>query len=200
MKSGRKYSSVGHGIVLLVLILCAAASEASANLDRYRDLIVADGDRSAAPPRKGVRVTYLGTNGYLLESQETKILIDPYFTRVNLFRAALNLRVASDRSVIERWLPSRSVAAILVTHGHFDHLLDASEVAMLSGAKLIASATSTQLARSVGVPGNRCIPVESGDVVRVGEARVKVLSARHDRLICRVPFNGPPRRIPPRSM
>lgn len=185
--------------LLALFVWGAATSEVHAGLDRYRDFIVADRKWSPSPPGKGVRVTYLGTNAYLLESRDATLLVDPYFSRASLFRVALNLPVASHRDVIERWLPVRKIDAVLVTHGHVDHLLDASEIVMLTGAKLIASPTSVRLARSDGLTGKRCLPVIGGDKVRLHGATVKILGVKHDRLFCCVPFDGPVRRYPPRA-
>jgi L-ascorbate metabolism protein UlaG (beta-lactamase superfamily) len=184
--------------LLLVFGFWAAASQAHAGLNRYRDLIVADRGSSLSLPKNGVRVTYLGTNAYLLESRRATLLIDPYFSRVSLFRAALNLPVAPHRDLTRRYLPVRTIDAVLVTRGHFDHLLDVSEVVMLTGAKLIASPTSIRLAHSAGVPREKCIVVAGGNTVRLAGATVRILAAKHDRLFCCVPFDGPPRRFPPR--
>jgi L-ascorbate metabolism protein UlaG (beta-lactamase superfamily) len=184
--------------ILVVLGLWTTMSELHAGLQRYRDFIVADEDLSFAPPKRGVRITYLGTNGYLLQSRDAALLIDPYFSRVGLFRAALNLPVASSRNLVERYLPVRRIDAVLVSHGHFDHLLDVPQVVALTGARLIASATSIQLARSVGVPPEQCVVVAAGEKVSLRGATVISLPARHDRIFGRVPFDGPPRRLPPR--
>jgi L-ascorbate metabolism protein UlaG (beta-lactamase superfamily) len=197
MKGRRSVRAIN--ILLAFVAWGAATFEVHAGLDRYRDLIVADRNWSPSPPRKGVRVTYLGTNAYLLESRDATLLVDPYFSRVSLFRVALNLPVASRRDLIERWLPVRKIDAILVTHGHVDHLLDASEIVMLTGAKLIASPTSIRLACSDGLPRQSCIPVIGGDTVRLHGMTVRVLGVKHDRLFCCVPFDGPVRRYPPRS-
>src|SRR6476619_6495235 len=104
--------------VLIVLGFWMTMSELHAGLERYRDLIVADQDPSFLPPKTGVRITYLGTNAYLLQSRDAALLVDPYFSRVGLFRAALGLPIASSRSLIERYLPVRRIDAVLVTHGH----------------------------------------------------------------------------------
>ena len=184
--------------ILVVLALWITMAELHAGLQRYRDFIVADQDASFAPPKTGVRITYLGTNAYLLQSRDAALLIDPYFSRVGLFRAALNLPIATSRKLIERYLPVRRIDAVLVSHGHFDHLLDVPEVVALTGAKLIASATSIQLARSAGVPTEKCVVVTAGEKVSLPGATVSSLPAKHDRLFGRVPFDGPPRRLPPR--
>jgi L-ascorbate metabolism protein UlaG (beta-lactamase superfamily) len=140
----------------------------------------------------------LGTNGYLLQSRDAALLIDPYFSRVGLLRAALNLSVLSNRSLVERYLPVSRIDAVLVTHGHFDHLLDVPQVIALTGARLIASATSIQLALSAGVPPEKCVVVTAGEKVSLRGATIISLPAKHDRLFGRVPFDGPPRRLPPR--
>ena len=76
--------------LLLASIFCLLAPVAHAGLDRYQDLVVADGDPRSALPKQGVRVTYLGTNAYLLESRSATLLVDPYFSRMSLLRVALN--------------------------------------------------------------------------------------------------------------
>lgn len=185
--------------ILVVLGLWMTREELHAGLQRYRDLIVADQDVSFASPKTGVRIAYLGTNAYLLQSRDAALLIDPYFSRIRLFRAAINLPVSSSRQLIERYLPVRRIDAVMVTHGHFDHLLDVPEVVALTGARLIASSTSIQLARSAGVPSEKCMVVTAGEKVSLRGATVSVLPAKHDRLFGRVPFDGPPRRLPPRA-
>jgi L-ascorbate metabolism protein UlaG (beta-lactamase superfamily) len=197
-KSGVR-RSVRRIEILLVLGLWMTMAELQAGLQRYRELIVADQEVSFAPPKTGVRITYMGTNAYLLQSRDAALLVDPFFSRVGLVRVALNLPVASRRDLIERYLPVRRIDAILVTHGHFDHLLDVPEVVALTGAKLIASATSIQLARSAGVPSEKCVSVTAGEKVSLPGATVSSLPAKHDRVFGRVPFDGPTRRLPPRA-
>jgi Beta-lactamase superfamily domain len=112
----RRRHSFGRAILWL-LVVSFWASQAQAGLAQYRYLVLADRHRSSAPPKEGVRITYLGTNAYLLESRELSLLIDPYFSRVSLCRVASNLPLTPDRDLIQRYLPTRRVDAVLVTHG-----------------------------------------------------------------------------------
>ena len=91
-------------------------------------------------PRNGVRVTYLGTNGYQFEFQKHALLVDPYFSRVDLFSIALGSRLQPNMPRVAAGM--RQLApkadAILVPHGHFDHLLDVPIVMSRTNAHLIA--------------------------------------------------------------
>jgi L-ascorbate metabolism protein UlaG (beta-lactamase superfamily) len=192
-------SRAGTLISISAALVMLAAPGVEAGLERHADLLVADPPGMATTvPRAGVRVTYLGTNAYLLEARDATLLVDPYFSRMSLWRAALNLRMAPEQRVVARYLGNRRIDAILATHGHFDHLLDVPEIMNRSGAKLIASPTSVQLVEASGVASGRCKAVTDGSVVRLGGANVRVLPAQHDRIFGRVPFDGPPSRLPPR--
>ena len=183
---------------IFVLLVLLAAARAVAGLGKYADLVVADS--AGAAPRAGVRITYLGTNAYLLEARGVMLLVDPYFSRVSLWRMALNLRAAPQPDTIARHLGARRIDGILVTHGHCDHLLDVPAIMRGTRAKLFASRTSMQLVESCGIAPGRCVPVTGGSVVRIGGATVRVFSVKHDRLFGRVPFDEAPRRLPPRRL
>src|SRR5215211_3833006 len=113
--------------LLLLLCLTLSASSTRASLDRYRDLVVADADEPrSAPTNDGIRVTYLGVNGYQFEAGGHALLIDPYFTRVGLGAVATGatIRPQSDRVHAGLTHVRSRADAVLITHAHFDHLLD----------------------------------------------------------------------------
>jgi L-ascorbate metabolism protein UlaG (beta-lactamase superfamily) len=180
----------------LLLVLCANAF--GAGLDRHAQLVVND---SGATPREGVRVTYLGTNGYQFEFKNHVLLVDPYFSRVELLSVALGARIQPDSSRIADSMRhvAPKIDAILVTHGHFDHLLDVPIVMSKTRAHLIASRSSIDLAKRAGASSGDA--VTAGDVRRIGPWKIRVLAASHDRLFGKVPFDqtapqnsGPPQR------
>ena len=175
--------------VRIFLWLMFSAQAFGAGLDHYAQLVVND---SRAMPRDGVRVTYLGTNGYQFEFKGHALLVDPYFSRVDLLSVALGSRIQPNASRINdglRHLPPEA-DAILVTHGHFDHLLDVPVVMAKTRARLIASASSVDLAKRAGASSGDA--VKPGDVRRIGPWKIRVLSATHDRLFGKVPFDRPP--------
>src|ERR1700730_6652944 len=187
----------------LLLFLAFSAQAFGAGLGSYAELVVSD---SATSPRSGVRVTYLGTNGYQFEFKGHALLIDPYFSRLDFLSVAAGSRIQPDISRIADGMRhlAPKVDAILVTHGHFDHLLDAPTVMSRTRTRLIASRSSIDLLRRLPDAGafpKRFDTVTAGDIRRVGPWKIRVLAATHDRLFGKVPFDqhesrrpGPPQR------
>jgi len=186
----------------ILLYLLLSLTPALAGLEKYSTLVKADPSPAiSAPPRNGVRITYLGTNAYLLESRGAVLLIDPYFSRQSLFRTALKMEPIPETNLIAQWTRDHpKIDAVLVTHGHIDHLFDVPPIVRETGAKLIASATSVALARSAGVPPERTRIVRSGATVSVKDATIRVLPATHDRIFGVTPFDGPVKHLPARKI
>ena len=178
-----------RAVLFSTALLCPHGAPAG-GLERWRELVVADPGGARKPG--GIRITYLGTNGYLLEASERALLVDPYFTRVPLCDVAFNAPIASDPKLVADGLAPlpRRIDAMLVTHGHFDHLLDAPEIMRSTGARLIGSATSVNLVTAHGLSPVRCAAVAPGEVLRLGPWKVRVLGAEHDRLLWTTPFPG----------
>jgi len=196
----RDIRAIRRGMRSFLLLLGFGAQALGAGLRPYSQLVVAD------PPgqsRQGVRVTYLGTNGYQFEFAGHALLVDPYFSRVDLWSVALGSRIQPNASRIDEGLGhlATKADAILVTHGHFDHLLDVPVVMAKTRGRLIASASSVELVRRLSDTGALFADaVKPGDVRRNGPWKIRVLSATHDRLFGKVPFDqqlsrtGPPQR------
>jgi L-ascorbate metabolism protein UlaG (beta-lactamase superfamily) len=169
----------------LLLTHCALGG-----LDDYPGCVVADETRS----HRGIRITYLGVNGYQFETGGHALLVDPYFTRTGLGAVALDRPIQPDAALVARGLalghvPKR-VDAVLVTHAHFDHLLDVPPVMRRTGARLVSGPSAVNLVRSLGIPRSQCRLVQDGSVRRIGPWTIRVLAAQHDRLLGSVPMPG----------
>jgi len=179
-------------------IFCAltfSAQIASAGLQKYSSLVVADANPTATVSPNAIRVTYLGVNGFQFETGGHVLLVDPYFTRIGLWSAALNQPIESNPDRVNEGLrhvrPRADV--LLVTHAHFDHLLDAPEIMRRTYARLVAGPTEIRLVESFGISPNRCQIVKQRTVRKIGPWTIRAFAAQHDRLFGKVPFD----RCPP---
>src|SRR2546421_5113210 len=180
---------------MIKLSLCAlifSAQIAHAGLEKYSALVVADKYPFTEAEPNAIRVTYLGVNGYQFEANGHALLVDPYFTRAGLTSIAFQQRLEPNETRISfglRHVRSRA-DVVLVTHAHFDHLLDVPEIMKRTNARLVAGVTAANLTMSCGVDRTRCLIVQPGSTRLIGPWRIRVLPAAHDRILGWLPFRG----------
>jgi L-ascorbate metabolism protein UlaG (beta-lactamase superfamily) len=137
----------------------------------------------------GARITWLGTAGFIIESPEATLLIDPFVTRPRLRRLAR--RIVPDDLAIARHIPRR-VDAVLCGHSHFDHAADAPRIAKLTKAKLVGSESTCAWGRAEGLSEDQLVRIPAqGAVTRFGDIEVRFVASKHGRIVLgRVPFPG----------
>ncbi|MGD9146512.1 MAG: MBL fold metallo-hydrolase, partial [Anaerolineae bacterium] len=107
------------------------------------------------------------------------IVIDPYLSRVPAWKLWLG-RVTPDRTLIAERIQRCDL--LLVTHAHFDHIMDVPEIVRNTGAVAAGSPNSCKLLEALGVSQNKIQEVHGGDQIFVGEVRIEVRQARHPRI------------------
>lgn len=176
---------------LLLWTVTASLMVGAAGLGAWQ--LVQDGKAQAAreadrqhhlPPGEGqLSLTWLGVTAVLIRDASHAILIDPFFSRPEgLLRMIGNQRIAPDLDAIRAGLAAAGVnrlEAVLVSQSHFDHAMDAGEVAALTGARLIGSSSTLQIGRGAGLPESRLHEARSGEVLQMGSFRVRFVESRH---------------------
>ena len=128
-----------------------------------------------------LQATFLGTTSVLFSDGKTCLLTDGFFSRPPLSRVAFGC-IAPDRLAIERGMARAGITrldAVLVSHSHYDHALDAPEVARRSGALLAGSLSSANVARGWGLAEEQICVVQAGDALAFGAFRVRFLPSTH---------------------
>jgi len=126
---------------------------------------------------------WLGVAGFELCTATQTLLVDPFFTRPP-FRKVFMGRVEPDEALVEKNISSGDF--ILVTHAHYDHLMDVPVAARKTGAVAFGSENACRLLEVCGVPPENLQKIKSGDELELGIFQVKVISAQHIRLPLRL--------------
>ena len=123
-----------------------------------------------------MQLTCLGTAGWEITNGETVILVDPYFTRAKYNSpndavapddprplVTVSSFLDPDAGVIDAHV--RNADFVLITHGHPDHAFDMPYIARKTGAIVIGTASTGNLARATGVAADHVKTVSGGDQI-----------------------------------
>jgi L-ascorbate metabolism protein UlaG (beta-lactamase superfamily) len=120
---------------------------------------------SLAAQTKPIAVQWLGHAAFeITSSGGTKILIDPFLSG--------NPSTPDSLKNLARYKP----AAILVTHSHSDHALDAKAIATSSGAMVIST---YEWVNALGLPEKQAMGGNVGGTFKVGDVTVHLVPAMH---------------------
>ena len=129
----------------------------------------------------GLRVTFLGVSTLLIDDGETAILTDGFFSRPGKLQTLFG-RVAPDEAAIDRSLARAGIgrlAAVIAVHSHYDHAMDSPAVARRTGARLLGSESTANIARGSALPAEQIHVVRDGETIAFGRFRVTMVLSRH---------------------
>lgn len=120
---------------------------------------------AATVPSGALTVRFTGTTTLVFDDGNTKWMVDGWFSRPGILNYLIGV-VAPDVDAIVRGLEMNEVtnlAAVIPLHSHYDHAMDAPEVAIQTGALLMGSESTANIGRGWGL---------REDQIRVIEDRV----------------------------
>jgi L-ascorbate metabolism protein UlaG (beta-lactamase superfamily) len=119
---------------------------------------------------------WLGAAGIELRDNGHVLTVDPYLTRTPVWKTWVG-RVESDRELVADKI--RDCDHILVTHAHWDHILDVPDIVRNTGATAYGSPHSCRLLEACGVPQSKIQEVAAGDELDLGGFGIEVLRSEH---------------------
>jgi L-ascorbate metabolism protein UlaG (beta-lactamase superfamily) len=126
----------------------------------------------AAPrDRSTLLLRWLGASNFELVFRGSVVLLDAYFERMPRTRP-----LGFTRDDIKR------ATAIVVGHGHGDHMADAPYVAMRTGARVVGGPPTIEAALKQGLPAKQAVTVKGGEVEKFDGFTVEAILARHSDL------------------
>jgi L-ascorbate metabolism protein UlaG (beta-lactamase superfamily) len=91
-------------------------------------------------------------------------------------------KISPDNALIARHLKHAGInrlAAVIVNHSQYDHVMDAPEVALQTGAVLVGSESTANVGRGWGLPDDRIRVKQPGDTMDFGRFHVTLLQSGH---------------------
>jgi L-ascorbate metabolism protein UlaG (beta-lactamase superfamily) len=161
---------------------------------------------AAALRADSISLAYLGTAGWQIVSGKMVILIDPYLTRAKYPspnddvsaddpRPLVNVSsiVETDTAVVDAHIQRADF--ILLTHTHPDHSLDMPYIARKTGARVIGTESTANVARAYSLPERQIHVVKGGETLHFDGFAVRVIPSVHG--IFRKPLPGQTAGPPP---
>ncbi len=137
-----------------------------------------------------ITLRWMGTAAFEICAAGKTLLIDPFVSRPPLWRVFTGRPLERDENETARSFPRADI--ILISHSHYDHLMDAPSIAVRTGAVIAGSPTTCFIAESMGVARNRLLVLDDPPVpFRRGPFEIALVPGLHGRvLLGRVPFRG----------
>ncbi|MGZ8228872.1 MAG: MBL fold metallo-hydrolase [Burkholderiales bacterium] len=148
-----------------------------------------------------LRLTHYGAAAWSITDGKTRILIDPFFSRIRYADKGFgtstppaapgdtrpifgpNDTLSPDAATL-KLIDEHLVCAdyILTSHSHFNHCMDMPYIAKKTGATVLGTESTANIARAHGVPEEQIITVKGGEDFEFGAFSVKVIPSLHSAL------------------
>ena len=138
-----------------------------------------DGDTTI--PTGSVTMRFTGTSTLLFDDGETAWMVDGWFSRFGPI-ALVSGKIEPDVSAIEAGLVRNEVdrlAVVIPVHSHFDHAMDAPEVARRTGAILLGSESTANIGRGWGLPESQIRVAVDRKPMRYGAFTLTLIETNH---------------------
>lgn len=132
-------------------------------------------------PDDAVTVRFTGTSTLVFSDGETTWMTDGWFSRPGPL-TLLYGEIEPDLEEIQRGLERNEIdelAAVFPLHSHYDHAMDAPEVAKRTGAILLGSESTANIGRGWGLPEEQIRVVVDREPIELGRFTITPIESKH---------------------
>jgi L-ascorbate metabolism protein UlaG (beta-lactamase superfamily) len=144
------------------------------------------------PLPAGLELEWLGVSGYRMSCEGSTLFVDPYLSRVPFGDLVRRRPTLPDPAALDRFVRAPGeVVGVLVGHTHFDHAVDAPEIARRFGCNAYGSASLVTLMDLHGL-ADQAVEVEPYRTYELGPFEVSFTPSAHSKLLLglAVPYDG----------
>ena len=116
-----------------------------------------------------MKITWFGAATILIETNNNRILFDPF----------AGLYGCENHNDIGKFLDEEN---IFITHGHFDHLYNVKDILKKGKGTVYCTKTPYKTLKKQRADINKIIVIEPLDIFKIGNIKIKVLKAKHNKL------------------
>jgi L-ascorbate metabolism protein UlaG (beta-lactamase superfamily) len=137
-----------------------------------------------------VEVKWHGASCLTIEDDQTRLIIDPFVTRPSLWKVITNSALTSDGQLVkELFSGTKKETHVLITHTHYDHVLDLPEVAKIyPKANIYGPKNLKALADKFNIQKERINIIQGTQELKLGTFKVKTYPVEHSTLPLGISF------------
>lgn len=159
-----------------------------------------DSQKTSSSPR--LAMTHFGAAGWRITDGHTTVLIDPYFSRIRTVKVwgtrfpppnddprpihDLEDVLETDTEAVDRHIDAADF--ICISHSHFNHCMDMPYIARKTGAMVIGTESTMNIARAGKVPRHQLRGVHGGEDYQFGNVSIKAIPSLHSALVIPSPY------------
>lgn len=176
-----------------------------------------NGLRSAASAHT-LTLTHFGAAGWHIDDGESVFLLDPYLSRIRFKgrqfgptdatevpddpRPVIHMHEVpqTDTATVDRHVPRADW--VMLSHSHFNHCMDVPYIAKHTGAVVIGTESTVNVAMNNGVPLAQTLAVRGGEDYAFDSFSLRVVPSLHSALSCKLyrDFGTVPARTEPLTL
>ena len=134
-------------------------------------------------PQGALTASFFGTTTLAFSDGDNAVMVDAFLSRPGIGDVLFGT-LSSDKATIDRNLTRAGVGKVdllVVTHSHYDHALDAAAITGRTGATIVGSPSTAQIARGSAIPERFIATVQGGERFTAGDFRVTLFRSLHSR-------------------
>lgn len=132
-----------------------------------------------------IKIRWLSVASVIIEDGESSVLVDPDWTRPNLWQILGMSKLTSNEELVKSELEKlgiKKVDGIFTSHSHFDHAIDAPIVARLTNAVNYVDESSLRISNAYKDPRIKTITIKSGEAIQLGKFKLTPMKREHAKI------------------